>query len=121
MKLRFTEASCMLSASQPLHMCQRRFLLCWADALDTCPISTVLLVKHSAEGEQALLDLQLVATLGLTGVQPGDAGDVVFIRAVRDDPRHAGIGLQTEVGRITSSICAESYSILVWSVMPRSL
>ena len=111
----------MLSASQPMHMCQQRHLLRWGDAVDTCPISTVLLVKHCAEGERAVLDLQLVATLGLTGVAPGDAGDVVFIRAVRDDPRHAGVGLQTEVGRITSSIRAETYSMIVSSVMPRSI
>ena len=49
----------------------------------------------------ALLAVQIVASLGLTGVTPGDAGDVVFIRAVRDDQRHGGVGLQTEVGRMS--------------------
>ncbi|CAL5224069.1 g6694 [Coccomyxa viridis] len=51
------------------------------------------------------LNSEIVATLGLTGVPPGDAGDVVFIRAVRDDQRHGGVGLQTEAksagGRLT--------------------
>ena len=58
-------------------------------------------LSNTARRDDALLALQIVATLGLTGVPPGDAGDVVFIRAVRDDQRHGGVGLQTEVGRMT--------------------
>jgi len=45
-----------------------------------------------------VLILQFVGNVGLTGVT-GNAGDSVFIRAVRDDKKSGGVGLQTEVSR----------------------
>ena len=45
--------------------------------------------------------MQFVASMGLTGVTPGNTGDVVFIRVVRDDQKNGGLGLQTEVRRVS--------------------
>ena len=44
-----------------------------------------------------MLVLQFVANMGLSGVEPGSPGDVVFIRAVKDDKKSAGTSMQTEV------------------------
>ena len=44
-----------------------------------------------------MLILQFVASVRLSGVEPGSPGDVVFIRAVKDDKRSARTGMQTEV------------------------
>ena len=44
-----------------------------------------------------MLVLQFVASVGLSGVEPGSPGDVVFIRAGKDDKRSASTGMQTEV------------------------
>ena len=50
--------------------------------------------------------LQVVANLGISGVQPGAAGDLVFVRAVKEDMRNAGVGMQTEVSRVVSPLKA---------------
>ena len=43
---------------------------------------------------------------GICGVQAGAAGDLVFVRAVKEDMRNAGVGMQTEVSRVVSPLKA---------------
>lgn len=65
--------------------------------------------------------------MGLTGVAPGNAGEVVFIRAVRDD-KSGGVGMQTEVSSTTSlsasrrgSLCAQEAAVSCKAPECRSL
>ncbi|CAK0732781.1 hypothetical protein CVIRNUC_000181 [Coccomyxa viridis] len=51
------------------------------------------------------LNSEVVANLGISGVQAGASGDLVFLRAVKEDMRNSGVGMQTEAkaagGRLT--------------------
>ena len=62
--------------------------------------------KERGEVDDSKLSLQVVANLGISGVQAGAAGDLVFVRAVKEDMRNSGVGMQTEVRRVVLPLVA---------------
>lgn len=62
--------------------------------------------KERGEIDDSKLSLQVVANLGISGVQAGASGDLVFVRAVKEDMRNSGVGMQTEVRRVVLPLTA---------------
>ena len=62
--------------------------------------------KERGEKDDSKLSLQVVANLGISGVKAGAAGDLVFVRAVKEDMRNSGVGMQTEVRRVVLPLTA---------------
>ena len=62
--------------------------------------------KERGQVDDSQLSLQVVANLGISGVQAGASGDLVFLRAVKEDMRNSGVGMQTEVSRVVLPLTA---------------